>query len=97
MPQVRGQIKQAKSFAGRLLEFPEKGPPSREVARLAIAKPATDEGVDVDSDRVEQSIAETRCYPDFLREWGKRVWEVAECSPIKWELYRILAKGPAFR
>ena len=83
LPPVRVQIKQAKSFAGRLLEFPEMGPPSLEDARLAIAKPATDEGVDVNSDRVEQSIAETRCYPDFLQEWGKQVWEVAEISPIK--------------
>ena len=48
LPQVRGRMGKAKSYAERLFEFPEIGALSDEDAKLAIAKPAADEGVAID-------------------------------------------------
>ena len=82
LPQVRGRMGKAKSYAERLFDFPEIGPLSPEDAKLAIAKPARDEGVDIEPIALEAIVAQTRCYPYFLQEWGKHVWDVADRSPI---------------
>ncbi|MYD51824.1 MAG: ATP-binding protein [Dehalococcoidia bacterium] len=82
LPQVRGRMGKAKSYAERLFEFPEIGPLSPEDAKLAIAKPAKDEGVDIEPFALDTIINQTQCYPYFLQEWGKHVWDVAERSPI---------------
>ncbi len=82
LPQVRGRMGKAKSYAERLFEFPEIGPLSSEDAKLAIAKPARDEGVEIEPLALDGIVSQTRCYPYFLQEWGKHVWDVAERSPI---------------
>ena len=82
LPQVRGRMGKAKSYAERLFEFPEIGPLSPEDAKLAIAKPAKDEGVDIEPFALDAIVTQTQCYPYFLQEWGKHVWDVAERSPI---------------
>ena len=82
LPQVRGRMGKAKSYAERLFDFPEIGPLSPEDAKLAIAKPAQDEGVAIEASALDAIIAQTQCYPYFLQEWGKHVWDVAERSPI---------------
>ncbi len=82
LPQVRGRMGQAKSYAERLFDFPEIGALTPEDARIAIAKPAQDEGVDIDGPALETVITQTQCYPYFLQEWGKHLWDVAEESPI---------------
>ena len=82
LPQVRGRMGKAKSYAERLFEFPDIGPLSPEDAKRAIAKPAGDEGVKISSAALEAIVSQTRCYPYFLQEWGKHVWDVAEKSPI---------------
>ena len=82
LPQVRGRMGKAKSYAERLFEFPELGTLSPEDARLAIAKPAQDEGVEIEPLALDAVVAQTRCYPYFLQEWGKHLWDVAERSPI---------------
>ncbi len=82
LPQVRGKMGRAKSYAERLFEFPEIGALTPEDARIAISKPARDEGVDIDDASLDAVIAQTRCYPYFLQEWGKHLWDVAESSPI---------------
>ena len=82
LPQVRGRMGKAKSYAERLFEFPEIGPLSPEDAKLAIAKPARDEGVEIEPIALDAIVAQTQCYPYFLQEWGKHVWDVAESSPI---------------
>ena len=92
LPQIRGRMGKAKSYAERLFEFPEIGPLTEESARLAIAKPAADEGVEIDVAALEAIVAETRCYPYFLQEWGKHVWDVADKSPITLEDVRIASK-----
>lgn len=82
LPQVRGLMGKAKSYAERLFEFPEVGPLSNKDARLAIAKPASDEGVGIDPDALDSIVEQTHGYPYFLQEWGKHAWDVAERSPI---------------
>ena len=82
LPQVRGRMGKAKSYAERLFEFPEIGPLSPEDAKLAIAKPAKHERVDIEPVALDAIVAQTQCYPYFLQEWGKHVWDVAERSPI---------------
>ena len=92
LPQVRGRIGKAKSYAERLFEFPEIGPLSAEDARLAIAKPAADEGVEIEGAALDAIVHQTRCYPYFLQEWGKHVWDVAETSPITVSNVEIASK-----
>lgn len=82
LPQVRGRMGRAKSYAERLFEFPEIGALSPEDARLAIAKPSQDEGVEIENDALDAVVSLTQCYPYFLQEWGKHLWDVAEHSPI---------------
>ncbi len=82
LPQVRGRMGRAKSYAERLFEFPEIGALSSDDARRAIAKPVAAEGVSIEPDALDLIIAKTQCYPYFLQEWGKHTWDVAESSPI---------------
>ncbi len=82
LPQVRGRMGKAKSYAERLFEFPEIGPLSPEDAKRAIAKPARDEGVEIEPLALDAIVSQTRCYPYFLQEWGKHAWDIAERSPI---------------
>ena len=82
LPQIRGRLGSAKSYAERLFDFPEIGALSVDDARLAIAKPALDEGVEIQPDALDAIVSKTKGYPYFLQEWGKRVWDVADSSPI---------------
>jgi len=82
LPQLRGRMGRAKSYAERLFDFTEVGPLSPDAARIAIAKPAADEGVNITDSALDRILAETRCYPYFLQEWGKHSWDVADASPI---------------
>jgi hypothetical protein len=82
LPQLRGRMGRAKSYAERLFDFPEVGPLPPEAARTAIAKPAEAEGVTVAPDALQRIVQETGGYPYFLQEWGKHAWEAASASPI---------------
>ncbi len=82
LPQLRGRMGRAKSYAERLFDFPEIGPLPPEAARLAIEKPAADEGVSYEESATNRIIECTHGYPYFLQEWGKHVWDAAQQSPI---------------
>ncbi len=82
LPQLRGRMGKAKSYAERLFDFPEIGQLPPDAARRAIAKPASDNGVDVTPDALELIVTQTRGYPYFLQEWGKHSWDAAHASPI---------------
>src|ERR1035437_393770 len=82
LPQLRGQMGQAKSYAERLFDFPEIGPLGAADAREAIVKPAKNEGVELLDEAVNLIIAKTQGYPYFLQEWGKHAWDIAPQSPI---------------
>ena len=92
LPQVRGRMGKAKSYAERLFEFPEIGPLTPEDARLAIAKPENDQGVEIEADALDAIISQTQCYPYFLQEWGKHVWDVAEAPPITASNVQVASK-----
>jgi len=85
LPQLRGLTGRAKSYAERLFDFPEIGRLPEEAAKLAIAKPARDQGVEVAPEALDLIVKVTRGYPYFLQEWGKHSWDVADESPISRE------------
>ena len=82
LPQLRGRMGRAKSYAERLFDFPQVGPLPPPAARIAIAKPAEDQGVIVNEDALALIVHETHGYPYFLQEWGKHSWDAANASPI---------------
>lgn len=82
LPQLPGRMGRAKSYAERLFDFPQIGPLSPEAARIAIAKPALDQGAKVNDDALQRIVQETHGYPYFLQEWGKHAWDAAVASPI---------------
>ncbi len=82
LPQLRGRAGNAKSYAERLFDYPEIGALPQPAARQALVKPAENLQVKFERRAVDQIIAQTRGYPYFLQEWGKRAWEVAKSSPI---------------
>ena len=82
LPQLRGRMGEAKSYAERLFDFPSIGPLDPPDAKDAIVRPAQNEGADVLDDAVGLIIEKTKGYPYFLQEWGKHTWDVASQSPI---------------
>jgi len=82
LPQLRGRMGKAKSYAERLFEFPEVGPLPPDAATLAITRPAEKEGVTYTPDAVAAILTQTQGYPYFLQEWGKHAWDAASESPI---------------
>jgi hypothetical protein len=82
LPQLRGQMGHAKSYAERLFDFPEVGPLPVLAAQMAIAKPLEAQGIAVDDAALSLIVKETRGYPYFLQEWGKHAWDTAAASPI---------------
>ncbi|RKP50932.1 ATP-binding protein [Trinickia fusca] len=82
LPQLRGRMGEAKSYAERLFDFPALGPLAQADARDALVKPAHSEGADIEPQAVDTIIAQTEGYPYFLQEWGKHAWDMAPASPI---------------
>jgi len=82
LPQLRGRMGEAKSYAERLFTFVEIGPLADTYAKDALVKPAEHEGVELQRDAVDLIVAKTQGYPYFLQEWGKHAWDAAHQSPI---------------
>lgn len=82
LPQLRGQMGNAKSYAERMFDFPFIGPLENDAARDAIVKPLNVQAVDIDPNALDLILSQTQCYPYFLQEWGKHAWDVAQASPI---------------
>lgn len=82
LPQLRGRMGEAKSYAERLFNFSEIGALSEDDASVAITVPAKKEDVVVDPEAVAMITSETQGYPYFLQDWGKSAWDVATESPI---------------
>lgn len=83
LPQLRGRMGEAKSYAERLFDFFEIGPLSDKDAAEAIVRPAQQEGVEIEDAAVRRIIKTTQGYPYFLQEWGKHTWDIAQESPIQ--------------
>ena len=83
LPQLRGRMGEAKSYAERLFDFPEIGPLSPPDAKEAIVRPARHEGAEILNEAADLIVDKTKGYPYFLQEWGKHTWDVAPQSPIR--------------
>ena len=82
LPQLRGRMGRAKSYAERLFEFPEVGALADDAARIAIEKPLLDAAVRIVPRALDRIVGDTQRYPYFLQEYGKHAWDVARASPI---------------
>lgn len=77
LPQLPKLAGEAKSYSERLFNFPLIGKLGEGDARLAIEKPAADEGVSYAPEATRAIIEFTSGYPYFLQEYGKHVWNIA--------------------
>jgi hypothetical protein len=82
LPQLRGRMGRAKSYAERMFDFPEIGPLLDDAAERAIVKPLVDEGVEITPEALAKIVKITGGYAYFLQQWGKHSWDAAEASPI---------------
>lgn len=82
LPQLRGKMGKAKSYAERLFDFPTIGPLSSDAASQALSIPTQSQNVLWNADALNMVVSSTKGYPYFLQEWGKHVWDIADASPI---------------
>ncbi|MCV0441325.1 MAG: ATP-binding protein [Hydrogenophaga sp.] len=82
LPQLRGQMGNAKSYAERLFDFPEIGALPTEAATQAIEKPLHDEGVAITPAALREVLRLSQGYAYFLQTWGSHTWLAASTSPI---------------
>ena len=82
LPQLRGQMGNAKSYAERLFDFPTIAALPPDPARAAIERPLKSEGVEITPDAMEMILDATQGYAYFLQEWGSHTWLAATESPI---------------
>lgn len=82
LPQLRGRMGRAKSYAERLFSFPQIGALSSIEATEALEKPIRASGEEIESDATARIVELTQGYPYFIQEWGKQVWDIAPFSPI---------------
>ena len=82
LPQLRGRMGEAKSYAERLFDFPEIGPLPELAAIDALVVPASHEDVAYEAPAIREVLDLSQGYPYFLQEWGKHAWNVATASPI---------------
>lgn len=82
LPQLRGQMGNAKSYAERLFDFPEIGALPADAARHAIVKPLVNEGVEITPQALEEILCLTKGYAYFLQVWGSHTWLAAQSSPL---------------
>jgi hypothetical protein len=86
LPQLLGQTGRAKSYAERLFEFIHIDSLDEKSAKEAICIPAEKDGVTYDEQAAKEILKQTKCYPYFLQEWGKHSWNMAESSPIPFQI-----------
>src|SRR5579883_14707 len=82
LPQLRGRMGSAKSYAERMFDFQTIGPLPRPAAERAVVKPCAEQNVEIASRALDLIVRETEGYPYFLQEWGKHAWDAAARSPI---------------
>ena len=82
LPQLRGRMGNAKSYAERLFNFPEIGALAGPDAARAIRVPLQLEGVEIDDAALNRVVEVTRGYAYFLQQWGYHTWEQAAHTPI---------------
>ncbi len=83
LPQVVALSGRSKSYAERLFDFPRIGALSDADARLALSRPAHQEGASFTPEALDTIVAMTEGYPYFLQEWGYQSWNVAAGATIQ--------------
>ena len=78
LTQVSGQLGTAKSYAERLFSYSKVDSLAPDAARQALEQPAAAAGVKFARGALDAIVEKTQCYPYFLQEWGKQVWNVSE-------------------
>lgn len=82
LPQIAALVGDAKSYAERLLLFPEVGPLNEDAARRALREPIERSGARIDDNALQMIIQETQGYAYFLQTWGKFAWDEANDDRI---------------
>lgn len=82
LPQLRGRMGNAKSYAERLFDFPDIGPLPAAAARVAIEKPLADERVELSADAFGRIMELTQGCAYFLQLWASHAWQAAARTPI---------------
>ncbi|WP_066268833.1 ATP-binding protein [Hydrogenophaga palleronii] len=88
LPQLRGQLGNAKSYAERLFDFPVIGALPPEAAMQAIEIPLRDEGVAITAPALHEILRLSQGYAYFLQTWGSHTWLAADNSPIGIDVVR---------
>lgn len=86
LPTLPGLAGNSKSYAERLFNFPDIGVLSETDAAKALTEPAIQQGVKFEHSSLEEIYRLTRGYPYFIQEWGYQTWNVAEGSPITFQI-----------
>lgn len=86
LPTLPGMAGDAKSYAERLLSFPEIGPLSQVDTAKALQEPAKAANVSFDPAALAEIYRVTQGYPYFVQEWGSEAWKQAPSSPISLEV-----------
>jgi len=82
LPQLRGNLGDAKSYAERLFLFTTVSALSREATYDAVRKPIESQGETIAEEALDEIFKQTQGYPYFIQEWGNHVWWTAQKSPI---------------
>lgn len=82
LPQLRGRLGRAKSYAERLFSVQQLGPLSEAEAARAVRVPIESEDESITEGALRAVYAATEGYPYFLQEWGRCAWDAANASPI---------------
>ncbi|MDD5330511.1 MAG: ATP-binding protein [Sulfuricella sp.] len=83
LPVLPGLAGESKSYAERLLAFPDVGALSETDSNKAISDPALASGVVITKEALAETYRLTKGYPYFIQEWGYQMWNLAQSSPIE--------------
>jgi hypothetical protein len=82
LPQLAGNMGDAKSYAERLFLFPKIGALSRDDAFKALEEPVETRDASFTPAALEEIFRQTQGYPYFLQEWGSHSWRAARQPTI---------------
>jgi hypothetical protein len=82
LPDLQVRLMSAKPYADRLFAYRELGRLTDASARAALVGPATTLGVQYEESAVREVVTQAAGYPYFLQEYGLKLWNQAERSPI---------------
>ncbi len=82
LPILPGMAGESKSYAERLLNFPDISPLAEADAAMALREPIENAGESIEPAALGEIYRLTQGYPYFLQEWGYQAWNHATASPI---------------